>query len=112
MICNATSRNRWCREVLGLVGESGSGKSTLGRTVLRLIDPTSGQIRLDGRDITNIKGSELRRLRQRMQIVFQDPYSSLDPRKRVRDIIGDALTIHHLPGLRAQEAPSSSSLKP
>ena len=87
-------------EVLGLVGESGSGKSTLGRTVLRLIDPTSGRIRLEGDDITEIQGADLQRLRRRMQIVFQDPYSSLDPRKRVRDIVGDALAIHRLPGGR------------
>jgi oligopeptide transport system ATP-binding protein len=84
-------------EVLGLVGESGSGKSTLARTILRLIDPSGGRIRLDGRDITRVRGAELRRLRRRMQIVFQDPYASLDPHKRVRDIIGDALTIHDLP---------------
>jgi oligopeptide/dipeptide ABC transporter ATP-binding protein len=89
-------------EVLGLGGESGSGKSTLARTVLRLIDPTSGRIRLDGSDITSVHGAELRRLRQRMQIVFQDPYSSLDPRKRVGDIIGAALAIHRLPGGRAR----------
>jgi oligopeptide transport system ATP-binding protein len=89
-------------EALGLVGESGSGKSTLGRTVLRLIDPTSGRILLDGQDITEVHGAGLRRLRRRMQIVFQDPYSSLDPRKRVRDIIGDALAIHRLPRGRAR----------
>jgi oligopeptide transport system ATP-binding protein len=89
-------------EVLGLVGESGSGKSTLGRTILRLIDPTDGRIRLDGRDITEVDGADLRRLRRRMQIVFQDPYSSLDPRKRVRDIVGDALAIHGLPRGRAR----------
>lgn len=85
-------------EVLGLVGESGSGKSTLGRSILRLIEPTAGRVRFAGQDVTAAKGRELRRLRRGMQIVFQDPYSSLDPRKRVRNIVGDALRIHNLPG--------------
>ena len=84
-------------EVLGLVGESGSGKSTLGRAVLRLIQPTAGIVRFDGDDVLALDHSSLRRLRRRMQIVFQDPYSSLDPRKSVRDILIEALAIHDLP---------------
>lgn len=83
-------------ETLGLVGESGCGKSTLGRTVLRLIEPTGGDIRFEGRDITRLSQSALRPLRRRMQMIFQDPYASLDPRMRVRDIVGEALDIHGL----------------
>lgn len=83
-------------ETLGLVGESGCGKSTLGRTVLRLIEPTGGDIRFEGRDITRFTQSALRPLRRRMQMIFQDPYASLDPRMRVRDIVGEALDIHGL----------------
>ncbi len=83
-------------EVVGLVGESGSGKSTLGRLILRLIDPTSGQIRFEGEDITSWSHGRLRPLRRRMQIIFQDPYSSLDPRKSVADLIGEAYAIHGL----------------
>ncbi len=83
-------------EVVGLVGESGSGKSTVGRALLRLIEPSAGSIRFDGTEITALGGAALRRLRRRMQIVFQDPYASLDPRRRVEDIIGDVLDIHGL----------------
>src|SRR5262245_51785198 len=70
---------------LGLVGESGSGKSTVARLVLRLMPPTSGQVYLDGKDVTNLKGDQLRLLRRNMQLVFQDPYSSFDPHATVVD---------------------------
>ena len=76
---------------MGVVGESGCGKSTLGRTIIRLLDATDGQVLLDGEDITYAKGKNLRRLREKMSIVFQDPYSSLNPRQCVEDIIREPL---------------------
>jgi oligopeptide/dipeptide ABC transporter ATP-binding protein len=90
-------------ETLGLVGESGCGKSTLGRTLLRLIDPTAGSIRFEGRELTGLSQRELRPLRRRMQLIFQDPYASLNPRMTVRDIIGEPFAIHGLARGRERE---------
>src|SRR5437879_1160022 len=81
-------------ETLGLVGESGCGKTTLGRMVLRLIEPTAGSIRFDGEDVLTANGKQLRKLRRDMQIVFQDPFGSLDPRLRVLDIVTEPLVVH------------------
>lgn len=81
-------------ETLGLIGESGSGKSTLGRLALRLIGPTSGSVRFEGVDLVRVGHTELRQLRRHMQIIFQDPFSSLDPRMRVEDLIAEPLVIH------------------
>ncbi|MHB8243046.1 MAG: ABC transporter ATP-binding protein [Solirubrobacteraceae bacterium] len=83
-------------ETLGIVGETGCGKSTTARLVMRLLKPTSGEIRFEGNDITKLKGAPLKAVRREMQMIFQDPYSSLNPRKTIGSIIGEPFTIHGL----------------
>jgi len=90
-------------ETLGLVGESGCGKSTLGRLILRLEEPNEGSIRVEGKDISALKAGELQKLRRNIQIIFQDPYSSLNPRKRVDSIVGEPLAIHEIASGKERE---------
>ena len=89
-------------KTLGLVGESGCGKSTTGRVILRLLEPTSGEILFEGKDISRIKGSEMRHMRKDLQIIFQDPFSSLDPKKTVSQIIAEPIKENHI--LRGKHA--------
>jgi oligopeptide/dipeptide ABC transporter ATP-binding protein len=91
-------------ETVALVGESGSGKTTVGRTIVRVQEPTAGTVRLGGDDLTALRGAALRRSRRRFQMVFQDPYSSLDPRQTVEDILGEPLQIHDLASRTARPA--------
>ncbi len=91
-------------ECLALVGESGSGKTTVARCALRLVEPTAGAVRFDGEDLLALPADELRRRRRRFQIVFQDPWSSLNPRQRVESIVGEPLEIHERPGCESREA--------
>jgi oligopeptide/dipeptide ABC transporter ATP-binding protein len=91
-------------ETLGLVGESGSGKTTIGRTIVRITQPLAGSITLDGTDLLALKGDDLRRRRRKFQMVFQDPYSSLDPRQTVGEILAEPLRVHNLFSGKAREA--------
>ena len=90
-------------EVVGLVGESGSGKTTAGRSILRLIEPTSGSVKFNGVDVVQLNKQQMREYRKEMQIIFQDPFASLNPRMTVGDIIGEALVIHKLAKGKAKE---------
>jgi oligopeptide transport system ATP-binding protein len=91
-------------ETLGLVGESGSGKTTIGRTIVRITQPLAGSISLDGADLLALKGDDLRKRRRKFQMVFQDPYSSLDPRQTVGEILAEPLRVHNLFSGKAREA--------
>jgi len=98
-------------ETLGLVGESGSGKSTIGRVLLRLLPATSGEVYFQGKNILTIGRDELRKLRKEMQIIFQDPYASLNPRMTVGDIVGEPLRIHHIASGKDADAKVQDLLK-
>jgi oligopeptide transport system ATP-binding protein len=97
-------------EVVGLVGESGSGKTTVGQTILRLIDPTSGRIVFDGTDVAELSGKALQPYRRRAQLIFQDPFASLNPRMRVEEIVGEPLEVHGLVRRRAERREKVAAL--
>lgn len=90
------------RKTIGVVGESGCGKSTLGRSIIGLLEPTDGQVLFDGRDVTGLKGRERKALCSQMQIIFQDPFSCLDPRMNIRDLIAEPLDVNHVCKSRAE----------
>ncbi|MEM7446214.1 MAG: ATP-binding cassette domain-containing protein, partial [Pseudomonadota bacterium] len=96
-------------EVVGLVGESGSGKTTVGRTILRLAPPTSGAVRFDGVDVMGLDANSMRQYRKRMQIIFQDPYASLNPREKVREVLVHPMRIHNI-GTRSEHEDRALSL--
>jgi peptide/nickel transport system ATP-binding protein len=95
---------------LGLVGESGCGKTTLGRSILRLIEPTAGEVVYDGVNVTNLNKTDMRKMRERMQIIFQDPYSSLNPRMTIGDIVTEPMVIHGIGGTKAERYAYASEL--